>query len=202
MSTRLFEKGAAEETAMSHGDLINGSNIPFHPASHYNSLGEVLSDTKLSATEKRIILSSWASNMYAVDSNPALREVPGMDHRLRLSDILAALRQLDDETDPPPRGGAVMGCPSCGKFEQTVVEPRVFGSQPAATRWPRIRTSHAGPRWTPEANVRRYSKLLNTKLTDTEREFIERRLIEELRGLNRTSGDPPTSASLIASQAA
>ena len=187
---------------MRHAGLINGANISFHPASHYNSLGAVLSDTRLSAAEKRVILSSWASDMYAVDSNPSLREVPGMDHRLRLSDILGALRQLDDETDPPPRGGAVVRIPSCGKFEQTVVEPRVLGGKRAATPWPRIRTSHAGSQWTPEANVRRYRKLLNTKLTDTEREFIERRLIEELRGLNRTSGDPPTSASLIASQAA
>jgi hypothetical protein len=187
---------------MRHADLINGANISFHPASHYNSLAAVLSDVKLSAAEKRVILSSWASDMYAVDSNPSLREVPGMDHRLRLSDILGALRQLDDETDPPPRGGAAMRIPSSGNFEQTVVEPRVLGGKRLATPWPRIRMSHAGPRWTPEANVRRYRKLLNTKLTDTEREFIERRLIEELRGLNRTSGDPPTLVSLIASQAA
>jgi len=36
-------------------------------------------------------------------------------------------------------------------------------------------------RWTREANVRRYRKLLNTRLTDIERNFIERRLAEELR---------------------
>ena len=62
---------------MSHADLINGANVPFHPASHYDSLGAVLSDTTLSAAEKRVILSSWASDMYAVDSNPSPREVPG-----------------------------------------------------------------------------------------------------------------------------
>jgi hypothetical protein len=176
---------------MSHAEhMINRANIPFHPASHYDSPGAVLSDTKLSTAEKRVILSSWASDMYAVDSNPALREVPGLVHKLRLCDILAALRQLDDETNPPPRGGAAMRISSCGKFEQTVVEPRVLAGKRPARRWPRIRTSDAGPRWTPEANVRRYRKLLNTKLTDTEREFIERRLVEEMRGPYRTSDDP------------
>src|SRR5690348_10613608 len=175
---------------MSHAErMINGANIPFHPAFHYDSPGAVLRDVKLSAAEKRVILSSWASDMYAVDSNPALREVPGMAHKLRQSDILAALRKLDEETDPPPRGGVAMRISSCGKSEQTVVEPRVLSGKRSPTPSPTIRTSHAGPQWTPEANERRYRKLLNTKLTDTEREFIERRLIEELRGLHRTSGD-------------
>jgi hypothetical protein len=36
-------------------------------------------------------------------------------------------------------------------------------------------------RWTREANVRRYRKLLDTQLTDLERSFVERRLAEELR---------------------
>lgn len=87
----------------------------FHPAAHYDSPGDVLNDADLSRPEKRIILSSWASDMYAVESCPALREIPGMDHAVRLRDILAALRQLDGENnddddngdDDPPRGGGV-----------------------------------------------------------------------------------------------
>ena len=35
-------------------------------------------------------------------------------------------------------------------------------------------------RWTREANVRRYRKLLNTELTELERSFVERRLAEGL----------------------
>ena len=81
---------------------------PFHPASHYRCPSDVLRDTKLSAAEKRLILSSWASDMYAVESNPSLREVPGVPHRIRLDDILSVLRQLDDGFDPPPCGGAAM----------------------------------------------------------------------------------------------
>ncbi|MBR0707973.1 hypothetical protein [Bradyrhizobium liaoningense] len=80
----------------------------FHPAAHYASPAEVLNDKELSTPEKRIILSSWASDMYAVESCPALREIPGTGRSVRLADILAALRQLDgDGDDDPPRGGGI-----------------------------------------------------------------------------------------------
>lgn len=81
----------------------------FHPAAHYASPDEVLSDDQLSTQEKRIILSSWASDMFAVESCPALRDIPGMGRPIRLADILAALRRLDGgDDDPPPRGGISM----------------------------------------------------------------------------------------------
>ncbi|MGY3346259.1 MULTISPECIES: hypothetical protein [unclassified Bradyrhizobium] len=86
---------------------VTGFKPLFHPAAHYASASAVLDDAGLSTPEKRIILSSWASDMYAVESQPALREIPGMGHPIRLTDILAALRKLDDD-DPPPRGGAAM----------------------------------------------------------------------------------------------
>jgi hypothetical protein len=76
------------------------------PALHHQSPSAVLDDTDLEPFEKRAILSSWASDLYAVESYPWLRDVPGVQGMLRLSDILAALRTLDDEDDPPPRGGA------------------------------------------------------------------------------------------------
>jgi hypothetical protein len=80
----------------------------FHPVSHYDTPADILCDGKLSTAEKRVILSSWASDMYAVESHPALREVPGVAHVMRLSDILAALRELDGQFDPPRGGGAAM----------------------------------------------------------------------------------------------
>ena len=81
----------------------------FHPAAHYDSPRSVLNDNELSAPEKRVILSSWASDMYAVESSPWLREIPGIGHAVRLADILAALRKLDgdNDDDDPPRGGGV-----------------------------------------------------------------------------------------------
>jgi len=76
------------------------------PALHHQSPIDVLDDRDLEPFEKRAILSSWASDLYAVESCPWLRDVPGVRATLRLSDILAALRTLDDEDDPHPGGGA------------------------------------------------------------------------------------------------
>jgi hypothetical protein len=158
----------------------------FHPVSHYDSPAGVLNDARLSTDEKRVILSSWASDMYVVESHPALREIPGIPHRLRLDDILAALKQLDDDTDPPPRGGLAMRLPRFSKLDCAAsVEPQRFIGRHAATRRHRsVQASRASnhSRWTREANVRRYRRLLNTRLTDIERSFIERRLAEELHG--------------------
>jgi hypothetical protein len=74
------------------------------PAVHHQSAEALLKDPDLETSEKRAILSSWASDLYAVESCPWLRDVPGVKRTLRLADILAALRALDDD-DPPPRGG-------------------------------------------------------------------------------------------------
>ena len=88
---------------MSKADLSTTDFALFHPAAHYDSPNEVLSDRQLSDAEKRVILSSWASDMFAVESCPALRDIPGMDHPIRLADILSALRQLDGDDEPRPR---------------------------------------------------------------------------------------------------
>ena len=75
-----------------------------HPASAFTHPEEVLRDGSLSAAEKRVILSSWASDAHTVESQPWLRQVPGGDHPVALAAILAALRRLDDD-GPPPQGG-------------------------------------------------------------------------------------------------
>ncbi len=160
---------------------INNVEPLFHPVSHYESPQDVLDDAGLSTDEKRAILSSWASDMYVVESQPTLREIPGMRHKLRLGDILAALKRLDD-TDPPPRGGLAMRLPHFSKVECTASEApqRVIAAQRRYRTMQACRPRHQ-LRWTREANVQRYRKLLNTRLTDLERSFVERRLAEELR---------------------
>ena len=90
---------------MSKADLSTADFALFHPAAHYDSPREVLSDRHLSDAEKRVILSSWASDMFAVESCPGLRDIPGMGHPIQLADILAALRQLDGGEDVEPRHG-------------------------------------------------------------------------------------------------
>lgn len=76
------------------------------PALHHQTPGAVLDDPDLEPFEKRAILSSWASDLYAVEDCPWLRDVPGVRGHLRLSDILEALRALDDEGEPPPGGAS------------------------------------------------------------------------------------------------
>lgn len=77
------------------------------PGNHHQSPDEVVRDPSLATHEKRVILSAWASDLYAVESCPWLRDIPGVRTTLRLGDILAALRALDGD-DPPPRGAAAM----------------------------------------------------------------------------------------------
>lgn len=172
---------------MSQADRT-ASNIEscFHPVSHYDSPDDVLSDARLSTHEKRMILSSWASDMYAVESEPTLREIPGLPHRLPLDDILAALKQLDDETDPPPCGGVAMRLPPLGIVDDADCEqPQLYiDRQISMGRHRSIRAFRTSNhrRWTREENIRRYRKLLSTRLTEIERNFVERRLAEELLG--------------------
>jgi hypothetical protein len=74
------------------------------PALHHQTPRAVLNDPDLEPFEKRAILSSWASDLCAVESCPWLRDIPGVRGPVRLSDILEALRALDDEDEPPPGG--------------------------------------------------------------------------------------------------
>ena len=87
---------------------------------HANSLlaatfghpSEVLSDPALSPAEKRCILAAWASDAFAVEDCPWLRQLPGSDSPIAVGEILRALRELDEDDDPPPRrGGAAARFP-------------------------------------------------------------------------------------------
>lgn len=149
---------------MSQADrTIHSLDAPYHTASHYESPQAVLRDPALSAPEKRAILSSWASDIYAVESAPSLRKIPGIARAMRLADILAALRALDDDDEPPRPGGLPMR-----------IARRKHGVTPLP---PLVRHDM---RWSRDANIRRYRKLLRTRLSDHERRFVEQRLDEEL----------------------
>ncbi|WP_407176100.1 hypothetical protein [Bradyrhizobium sp. STM 3562] len=137
----------------------HGLDALFHSVSHYDSPSEVLLDPELSAPEKRAILSSWASDMYAVESQPALRKIPGIARQMRLGEILSALRQLD-------------GGDEARSDASRATDIRLRSLPPLAFN---------RARWSREANVRRYRKLLRTRLTDHERRFVEQRLAEELQ---------------------
>lgn len=44
---------------------------------------------------KRMVLAAWASDRFAVDSQPALRKPPGLPQPVPVDEVLAALRELD-----------------------------------------------------------------------------------------------------------
>jgi hypothetical protein len=77
-----------------------------HPAKAYARPQDVLNDPDLTRYEKRVILSSWASDACAVEAMPALRKPPHAPKPVQFDEIIDALCKLDDD-DPPPRPGGV-----------------------------------------------------------------------------------------------
>ncbi len=74
-------------------------------ASTFDHPREVLANPFLDALQKRCVLAAWASDAFAVESKPWLRQIPGSHEVVSIGDILAALQKLDGEDGPPDRGG-------------------------------------------------------------------------------------------------
>lgn len=66
-----------------------------HPGHQYERPADVLRDPSLSLTERRAILSAWASDACAVESAPALRQPPFAKRPVTFDEIMDALIQLD-----------------------------------------------------------------------------------------------------------
>lgn len=84
------------------------------PARHYRHPDEVLRDGTLELDEKRAILSSWASDICAVESMPALRRPPGSPQPIPFDAIMDALRRLDALRRPGVACGDVATKPRRG----------------------------------------------------------------------------------------
>jgi hypothetical protein len=67
------------------------------PSAAYDRPSDVLGDADLTLYEKRSILASWASDFWAMDSQPSLRAPEGLSHPATIDEIMACLRKLDDE---------------------------------------------------------------------------------------------------------
>jgi hypothetical protein len=65
------------------------------PAIGFNRPSDVLKDVDLSVSEKRAILSSWASDSCVVEGKPYLRWMIGSDDPVPLDEVLEALGRLD-----------------------------------------------------------------------------------------------------------
>jgi hypothetical protein len=85
-------------------DNVYDLNPILHPGTVFDHPRDVLADATLSRAEKRAILASWASDAAAINSCPALREVPGTGKIVSIDDILEALSSLDHHPRHPPGG--------------------------------------------------------------------------------------------------
>ncbi len=56
---------------------------------------DVVGGPSLSVDDRRAILAAWASDLYAVDSQPSLRHLPGTPSPVSIEEVQAALRELD-----------------------------------------------------------------------------------------------------------
>jgi hypothetical protein len=97
----------APEQAMA---AINAAHL-LHPAMHFDHPRDVLTAEGIGKDEKRAILASWASDMSAIESMPALRRYPGMERIVSYDEILEALKALDrpdfDETKEASLSNAI-----------------------------------------------------------------------------------------------
>lgn len=66
-----------------------------HPAMHFDHPKDVLAADHIGNDEKRAILASWASDISANRSAPALRLYPGTDKAVSYDEIIEALKTLD-----------------------------------------------------------------------------------------------------------
>jgi hypothetical protein len=96
-----------------------------HPGRFYERPADVLVDAALSLSERRAILSAWASDACAVDSAPAMRHAPFASQPVTFDEIMDALVALDRPAAPPvevwnrqsreARGGKGSGAQSKGR---------------------------------------------------------------------------------------
>ncbi|MBB6219542.1 hypothetical protein [Rhizobium leguminosarum] len=70
-----------------------------HPAKQFTHPRDVLYAEHISKDEKRAILASWASDVFAVESIPSLRLYPGTDKAVSYDDIIDALKILDKDSE-------------------------------------------------------------------------------------------------------
>lgn len=84
---------------------LQGANAPcslrtalergVRPAVGFQSPADVVKDPHLTFSDKREILSSWASDASAVQDQPCLRWLLGTVEPVPLDDVRAALKRLD-----------------------------------------------------------------------------------------------------------
>ncbi len=82
----MLQQAANNAMAMGPTVLAQGMNLK-RPT-------DVVRAPALSVDDKRAILAAWASDFYAVDSKPALRQLPGTEP-VSIDKVQSALKELD-----------------------------------------------------------------------------------------------------------
>ncbi|MBB3965787.1 hypothetical protein [Rhizobium metallidurans] len=87
MMHHLLQQAAGQAMTMGPAILVQG--LAFRRPI------DVVGAASLSVDDRRAILAAWASDLYAVDSQPALRHLPGTPEPVSIDAVQAALRELD-----------------------------------------------------------------------------------------------------------
>lgn len=87
MMHTMLQQAANNATAIGPSVLVQGMQLR-RPI-------DVVRAPSLSVDDKRAILAAWASDFYAVDSKPALRQVPGTPEPVPIDEVQSALKELD-----------------------------------------------------------------------------------------------------------
>ncbi len=103
-------------SAMSMNEIHANSLL----ASTFSYPREVLANPFLDKLQKRCVLATWASDAFAVEGKPWLRQLPGSAMQVRIGDIIAALKMLDDDDGPPP-------CPTRSSLPKRISAARAVG---------------------------------------------------------------------------
>lgn len=90
MRKESFENSAPVNAAAA----ISAAHL-LHPGKHFGHPRDVLAADEIGTDEKRAILASWASDIFAIESIPALRLYPGTDKAVSYDEIIEALKTLD-----------------------------------------------------------------------------------------------------------
>jgi hypothetical protein len=83
----MLQQAASKAMAMGPTILLQGTQL--------RKPLDVVRAPSLSVDDKRAILAAWASDFYAVDSEPALRQVPGTPEPVSIDEVQSALKELD-----------------------------------------------------------------------------------------------------------
>jgi hypothetical protein len=111
-----------------------------YPSRHFGHPRDVLAAADIPNEEKRAILASWASDIFSIESIPALRLYPGTDEAVSYDEIIQALKALDLEegqSGEPGMSSLSGGCEPQGRRQKTrrlrrfgLYSPRKGGDRP------------------------------------------------------------------------